>query len=130
MGFSDMPYDIYPHTPYFVNAQLSIAKRPGIPLIYFMHKFGHIHAPVGKRAMQIRLRKIAGQIRAIETMIGADVDCPEVLMQLVSVRRALKSLAETIIETHLHDCIEGATRPSEARRRLRELLTVLERYVE
>jgi DNA-binding FrmR family transcriptional regulator len=80
--------------------------------------------------MQIRLRKIAGQVRAIESMIEADADCPEVLMQSVSVRRALKSLAETIIETHLHDCIEGATRPSEARRRLRELLTVLERYVE
>jgi DNA-binding FrmR family transcriptional regulator len=95
-----------------------------------MHKHGHTHNPVGKRALQIRLRKIAGQIRGIENMIEKDTDCPEVLTQLVSVRKALKSLAETVIETHMHDCIEGASQPLEAKRRMKELLVVLERYVE
>ena len=95
-----------------------------------MHKFGHVHAPAGKRALQIRLRKIEGQIRAIEKMIESDTDCTEVLTQVVSVKRALKSFAESVIETHLHDCIEGAAKPADAKRRLRELLTVLQRYVE
>lgn len=95
-----------------------------------MHKSGHVHDPVGKRALQIRLRKIVGQLHAIEKMVEEDEDCPQVLMQLVSARRALKSFGETVIETHLHDCIEGATQPAQARRRLRELLAVLQRYVE
>jgi DNA-binding FrmR family transcriptional regulator len=95
-----------------------------------MHKHAHTHNPAGKRALQIRLRKIAGQIRGIENMIEEDTDCPEVLTQLVSVKRALKSFAETVIETHMHDCIDGASQPAEAKRRMKELMVVLERYVE
>lgn len=94
-----------------------------------MLKSGHNPAPNVKRALQIRLRKIERQIRAIEKMIEDDIDCTDVLTQVVSVKRALKSFAETVIETHMHDCIEGATHPSESRLRLRELLTVLKRYV-
>jgi CsoR family transcriptional regulator, copper-sensing transcriptional repressor len=95
-----------------------------------MHKLGHAHSSAEKKALKVRLHKIAGQIRAIEKMIDHDRDCPEVLTQVVSVKRALKSFSEAIIETHLHDCIEGAARPVEGQRRLRELLTVLKRYVE
>jgi DNA-binding FrmR family transcriptional regulator len=90
----------------------------------------HAHPPGEKRALQLRLRKIAGQIGAIEKMIEEDRDCPEVLMQVVSVRKALKSFAQVIIHQHSHECIEGASDPKVGQRKLRELLTVLERYVE
>lgn len=95
-----------------------------------MPKHTHIHPPDEKRALQMRLRKIAGQIGAIERMIEEDCDCPDVLTQVVSVRKALKSFAEVVIHQHAHECIEGATDPKEGRRKLRELLSVLERYVE
>jgi len=90
----------------------------------------HTHSPDEKKALKIRLRKIAGQIAAIERMIDADVDCPEVLTQVVSARKGLKSFAEVVIHQHTHDCIEAASDPKESHRKLRELLTVLERYVE
>lgn len=95
-----------------------------------MPKSQHVHPPGEKRALQLRLRKIAGQVAAIERMIEDDTDCPDVLTQVVSVRRALKSFAEVVIHQHAHECIEHATHPEEGRRKLRELLTVLERYVE
>ena len=94
------------------------------------HSHTHSHSPDEKRALQLRLRKIAGQIAAIEKMVTDDRDCPEVLTQVVSVRKALKSFAQVVIHQHTHQCIEGATEPKEAQRKLRELLTVLERYVE
>lgn len=53
-----------------------------------------------------------------------------VLTQVVSVRKALKSFAEVVIHQHAHQCIEGASDPKEAQRKLRDLLTVLERYGE
>jgi len=56
------------------------------------------------------------------------VVCPA--EQVVSVRKALKSFAQVVIHQHAHQCIEGAAEPREAQRKLRELLTVLERYVE
>lgn len=95
-----------------------------------MAKDKHVHSPDEKRALQLRLRKIAGQISAIERMVEEDRDCPDVLMQVVSVRKALKSFAEIVIHEHAHECIAHAADPKEGRRKLRELLTVLERYVE
>ncbi len=95
-----------------------------------MTKHTHIHPPAEKKALQIRLRKIAGQIAAIERMVGEDCDCPDVLTQVVSVRKALKSFAEVVIHQHTHECIAAASDAKEGQRKLRELLTVLERYVE
>jgi DNA-binding FrmR family transcriptional regulator len=49
---------------------------------------------------------------------------------LPSARKALKSFAQVVIHQHAHQCINGASPPMESRRKLHELLTVLERYVE
>lgn len=80
--------------------------------------------------LQSRLHKIAGQINAVERMLLSDRDCAEILMQLFSVRKALKSLSEKIIHAHVRDCIDGAASGADAKRRIRELTNVLERYVE
>jgi len=95
-----------------------------------MSSVSHRHPVHEKKALQLRLRKIAGQIAAIERMVGEDKDCPEVLTQVVSARKALKSFADLVIHDHLHHCVEGAHSVKEGQRKLRELLTVLERFVE
>lgn len=73
---------------------------------------------------------MAGQIHAVEKMVDNDVDCTEVLAQVVSARKALKSFAEVLIAQHTRSCIAGASDPAEGQRRLEELMTVLRRYVE
>jgi DNA-binding FrmR family transcriptional regulator len=90
----------------------------------------HVHGPTEKRSLEIRLRKVVGQLKSVEQMVQEDRDCVEVLTQIVSARKALKSFAEVVIHQHAHECIAGASDPREAQRKLRELLTVLERYVE
>jgi DNA-binding FrmR family transcriptional regulator len=94
------------------------------------HSHSHHHSPEERKALKLRLRKIAGQVAAIEKMVADDRDCPEVLMQVVSVRKALKSFAQVVMHQHAHQCIEGARKPAEAQRKLRELLAVVERYVD
>jgi DNA-binding FrmR family transcriptional regulator len=90
----------------------------------------HTHSPEEKKALKIRVRKVAGQLAAIERMIDEDIDCTEVLTQVVSARKGLKSFAEVVIRQHAKQCIEGVSNQAEAQRKLRELLVVLERYVE
>lgn len=90
----------------------------------------HHHPKEERHASIVRVRKVVGQLNAVERMLDEDRDCPEILMQIVSARRGLKSLAEKLIHSHAHHCIEGAQNPEEGGRKLRELLTVLERYVE
>ena len=94
------------------------------------HNHHPSHSLGEQKALGLRLRKVAGQIRAIERMVDEHTDCAEVLTQVISVRKALKSFAEVLIKQHTESCIGGASDPAEGQRRLRELLTVLKRYVE
>ena len=88
------------------------------------------HPEAERRALKLRLRRVTGQLKGIEGMLDRQCDCAEILNQLVSARRALKSLSEKIIHDHLHHCINEVARKDGARRSLRELVEVLERYVE
>jgi DNA-binding FrmR family transcriptional regulator len=93
-------------------------------------KAHHHHPEEERRASVVRVRKVVGQLNAVERMLDEDRDCAEILTQIVSARRGLKSLAEKLIHSHMHHCIEEARSPAEGKRKLRELLTVLERYIE
>jgi CsoR family transcriptional regulator, copper-sensing transcriptional repressor len=88
------------------------------------------HPPEETQALTTRLRKITGQLNAVERMLATEYDCPDVLMQLVSARRAIKAVSEKLIHSHVEHCIAHASSPNDARRKLRALLTVLERYVD
>jgi DNA-binding FrmR family transcriptional regulator len=63
-------------------------------------------------------------------MLNEDRDFPEILTQIFSARRGLKSLAEKLRHSHAHHCIKEAQDPAEGRTKLRELIMVLERDVE
>jgi DNA-binding FrmR family transcriptional regulator len=113
--------------PHIAQTYFSVAAKKKTVKGFTM-KSKHARPGLEKRALIVRLRRIKGQIEAIEKMVEADTDCSDVLMQVVSARRALKSFSEEMIQSHLHECIEGAASQSEGRRELRSLLTVLKRY--
>ena len=122
------------HTPSPLILQcapcISRLPDPNFPAFVAKAKKTHRHPEDETKSLRARLRKIVGQLNGIERMLEAERDCAEVLTQLVSARKALKSLSERIIHSHLHHCIESARDDASAKRSLRELLTVLERYVE
>jgi len=89
----------------------------------------HIHPQSQKDALILRLRKIRGQVQALERLVMEDSDCAEILNQTISARNGLKSFAEKVIHSHAHDCIENVRDAAQGRRNLRSLITVLHRYV-
>ena len=52
-----------------------------------------------------RLRIISGQISGIEQMIINDRYCDDVLIQIAAANKALKSLGNQILESHLNTCV-------------------------
>jgi DNA-binding FrmR family transcriptional regulator len=48
-----------------------------------------MHDPEMKKAMDARLARIEGQVRAIRRMIGEDQACESIAQQLAAARRAL-----------------------------------------
>ena len=91
-------------------------------------KAKHARPGLEKRALVVRLRRIKGQIEGLEKMVESNEDASDILMQVVSARRALKSFSEELIGSHLHECIENASSQPASRRELQSLLTVLKRY--
>lgn len=48
-----------------------------------------MHDAAAKKAMDVRLARIEGQVRAIRRMIGEDEPCESIAQQLAAARRAL-----------------------------------------
>ncbi|SEF59701.1 DNA-binding transcriptional regulator, FrmR family [Bryocella elongata] len=56
-----------------------------------------------------RVKRIRGQITAVERALTEDDDCPDVLMQLAAARGAINSLMAEVLEDHirLHVVAQG-----------------------
>lgn len=93
-------------------------------------KSQHSHPDIERKALKARLRKVAGQVQGIERMLEQDRECSDILTQVVSVRKALKSFSEKLMQAHMIHCIEEAETPAEGKKKLKDMLNVLERYVE
>lgn len=84
-----------------------------------------------KDEVQKRLRRIEGQIRGLQRMVGEDVYCIDVLTQVSAATKALQSVALELLGDHLSHCvqealIEGGTGAEE---KVREAQLAIERLV-
>jgi CsoR family transcriptional regulator, copper-sensing transcriptional repressor len=66
----------------------------------------------GKEDYLRRLRKVEGQVRGLQKMIEADTWCPDVVIQVGSVTRALQEVAVGLLNEHLRHCVLTAARGS------------------
>lgn len=78
-----------------------------------------------------RLRKIAGQVAALERMVDEDRYCVDVLLQIAAVRGALDKVGKLLLEGHVETCVSDAIRSGrsqERREKLAELVEVFSRF--
>ena len=52
-----------------------------------------------------RLKKIVGQVNAIDRMIDEDVPCEDVLAQINAAKSALHKAGQLILEGHIRHCV-------------------------
>lgn len=60
-----------------------------------------------KITLKRRLSIIEGQVRGIKQMIDDNRYCGDILIQLLAVNKALQSLENIILESHLEKCISN-----------------------
>lgn len=60
-----------------------------------------------KDALGKRLRRIEGQVRGIERMIGEDRYCIDVITQISAVQAALDKVALGLMDQHARHCVVG-----------------------
>lgn len=87
------------------------------------------HLISNKNGLVARVRRIAGQVAAIESAITCDAGCSTVLHQVAGVRGAVIGLMDELLEDHVR---EHLARPglSDAERAeaADELITAIRRY--
>ena len=75
-----------------------------------------------------RLKKIIGQLNAIDKMIDEDIPCENVLMQINASKSALHKVGHIIVEGHINHCIKDAIESGNTDDALADFETVLEYY--
>jgi CsoR family transcriptional regulator, copper-sensing transcriptional repressor len=99
------------------------------------------HSKSGRKAVAVdpeikdsnlkRLRRIEGQIRGLQRMVGEEQYCAEILVQISSVQEALRSVSRELMRNHLRHCaaqaISKGTR-EEAAGMYEELLDLMYRH--
>jgi len=84
-----------------------------------------------KRAVRARLRRIAGQVQAVERMVDADRYCIDLMHQLAAVHAAIGKAGEVVFRSHIETCMRDAIRSGderECKRKVEELVAVFGRY--
>ncbi len=78
-----------------------------------------------------RVRRLRGQVDAIERALQADVDCAEVMQLTVSVRGAASSLMAELLEEHIRMHVSDPTRDRdrERARGAKHLIDVVHAYL-
>lgn len=87
------------------------------------------HMKSNKEQLVARVRRIAGQMAAIEKAIDADVACATVLQQVAGARGAINGLMDELIEDHLREHVARPDLDDEERAAgAAELIAVIRRY--
>ena len=58
-----------------------------------------------QKALLTRLRKAEGQIRGIQKMVENDAYCPDILVQVSAVTKALNSFNKELLACHIRSCV-------------------------
>ena len=57
------------------------------------------------RDIQIRLRKIEGQVKGIEKMVTNETCCKNILVQVAAVRSAMTKVGGLVLERYTKNCL-------------------------
>jgi DNA-binding FrmR family transcriptional regulator len=90
------------------------------------------HTNRDREKLLTRLRKIRGQLNAVESALAEEQDCSRVLMTLAACRGGLNSLMFEIVEGHIRfHIIDPDERPASSKQAqaTAELIEVLRTYL-
>ena len=89
------------------------------------------HTVREKTKLLARVRRIRGQVEAIERALEAEIGCADVLQVIASVRGAMNSLMAEVMEDHIrfHVVDPARERDPEKAKGAEELIDVLRTYL-
>lgn len=89
------------------------------------------HTSRDKKKLLDRIKRIRGQLNAVENAVEEERDCGDVLLTLAACRGAMNSLMAEILEGHVRHHVLPQNRKvdSETQQAAEELVEVIKRYL-
>ena len=75
-----------------------------------------------------RLKKIIGQLGAIDKMVDQDVPCEDMLMQINAAKSALHKVGQVVLEGHIRHCVLDGIQHGDADATLESFTKAVERF--
>lgn len=89
------------------------------------------HVIQEKSKLLSRVRRIRGQVDAVERALEAEKECAEVLQQIAAIKGAINGLMSEVLEEHIrnHIASPSITDDGERTQGANELISVLRTYL-
>ena len=75
-----------------------------------------------------RLKKIIGQVQAIDRMVDEDVPCEDILSQINAAKSALNRVGQVVLEGHIQHCVRDGLEHGDAEKTIERSTKALERF--
>lgn len=75
-----------------------------------------------------RLKKIAGQVAAVDRMINEDVPCEDIIIQINAIKSAIQSVGQIVLEGHIKHCVRDGIQHGDADKTIAEFSEVIKQF--
>ena len=75
-----------------------------------------------------RMKKIIGQLNAIDRMVDEDGPCEDVIMQINAAKSALHKVGQIVLEGHLHHCVKEGIEHGDADKTIEDFAKAIEYF--
>lgn len=75
-----------------------------------------------------RLKKIIGQVNAIDHMIDEDIPCEDVLAQINAAKSALHKCGQLVLEGHIEHCVKDGLQHGDPEETIKKFTKAVERF--
>ncbi|MFV0394504.1 MAG: metal-sensing transcriptional repressor [Coprobacillaceae bacterium] len=75
-----------------------------------------------------RLKRIEGQVKAIDKMVDEDIPCEDILIQINAAKSALHKAGQIILEGHLNHCVKEGLEHGDADKTIADFAKAIEHF--
>jgi DNA-binding FrmR family transcriptional regulator len=86
------------------------------------------HVNRNRKSLLARVRRIAGQVAALERALEGDADCSDVLVQIAAAKGAMHGLMMEVLVDHLDEHVVAEQDQDRRREEAQVLLKLLQGY--
>ena len=75
-----------------------------------------------------RLKRVDGQIKAIDRMIEQDVPCEDIIIQINAAKTALHKIGQVVLVGHLNHCVKDGIEHGDAEKTIADFAKAVEYF--